>query len=248
MKAILLAAGYSKRLGELTANMPKALLTLNEKTMLDYLIEKLERIEKLEDVFLVTNNKYYQNFLNWQTTYNGKLKIQILNDLTNNNDERLGAIGDIMLTIEHYNINDDILVSATDGYFDFEITDMVDYFYTSKKNVVMAKKYDNFEELKRLGVASIDNTNKIVLMEEKPQKPKSDIAIFATYLYKKEVLPLFKEYKDENNNMDAPGNFLSWLYKKTDVLAYVYRDDIYDIGTSESYFFVDNKVKEKHNR
>ena len=44
-----------------------------------------------------------------------------------------------MLTIEHYNIDDDILVSATDGYFDFEITDMVDYFYLKK--VVMAKKY-----------------------------------------------------------------------------------------------------------
>lgn len=248
MKVILLAAGYSKRLGELTANTPKALLTLNEKPMLNYLIEKLEKIEQLKDVFLVTNNKYYQNFIDWQNTYKGRLKIQILNDLTNNNDERLGAIGDIMLTLDHYKIDDDILVSATDGYFDFEITDMIEYFYTTNKNVVMGKKYDNLEELKRLGVASIDKNNKITLMEEKPQEPKSDIAIFATYLYKKEILPLFKQYKDEKNNMDAPGNFLSWLYKLTDVLAYVYSDDIFDIGTPESYFCVDNIVKEKHNK
>ena len=249
MKAILLAAGYSKRLGELTENMPKALLPLANKPMFNYFVEKLEKITQLHDVFLVTNNKYHQNFLNWKTTYSGRLNIQILNDKTNNNEERLGAIGDILLTLETFQIyNDDILVAATDNYFEFEITDMVEYFYQTKKNVVLAKKYENREELKRLGVANLDENGKIILMEEKPAEPKSDIAIFATYLYQKNVLPLFKTYKQEGNNMDAPGNFVSWLYKKQDVLGYVYHDDIYDIGTPEAYFYVDNKVKEKHNK
>lgn len=248
MKAILLAAGYSKRLGELTENTPKTLLTLDNKTIFDYLIEKLEKINVLNDIYVVTNNKYYKNFIAWKNTYNGRLNIEFLNDLTDNNDERLGAVGDIMLAIKHFNIEDDMLITATDGYFEFELKDMVDYFYKTQKNVVMAKRHENYEELKRFGVATLDENGKIILMEEKPLMPKSNIVVFATYLFKKEILPFFEEYKRSGNNMDAPGNFVSWLYKKTDVFAYVYDDVIYDIGTVDSYNYVNNLVKLKHNK
>jgi glucose-1-phosphate thymidylyltransferase len=239
MKTLLLAAGYSRRLEELTQDLPKSLLTVGGKTLLDLLMEKLEKVKQLDnELYLVTNAKYYQNFVDWKQTYKGRFDVKILNDKTTCNEERLGAIGDILLSIEHFNINEDLLISATDGYFEFGLEDYVNFFDQIDKDCVLAKRVPDREELKRLGVASIDENNIITLMEEKPQEPKSDIAVFATYLYKKETLPLFNVYKAEGNNMDAPGNFVSWLYKRKPVYAYVVNQEIVDIGTVDVY----NKV------
>lgn len=243
MKVLLLAAGYSRRLNELTETTPKSLLPLDGKPILNYLIEKLERIPEIQDVYIVTNNKYIGKFEEWFESYKGRLSIEILNDKTNSNEERLGAIGDIMLSIEHFKIDEDLMISATDSYFEFELNGFVDYFYQTKANAVIAKKSDDIEELRRVGVANLDENNRIILMEEKPQEPKSNIAIFATYLYKKETLPMFKTYKEENNNMDAPGNFVSWLYKRDVVNAYVYDEEIFDIGTVDSYKMANDKSK-----
>lgn len=243
MKVLLLAAGYSKRLNELTENTPKSLLPLNGKPILDYLIEKLEKVSEIDDVYLVTNNKYISNFEQWLETYKGRLKISLLNDMTNSNEERLGAIGDIMLSIDHFGINEDLLISATDAYFEFNLNNFVEYFNLINSDLVLAKKYENREELKRLGVANLSKTGTITLMEEKPQEPKSDIAIFATYIYKKETLPLFHLYKSEGRNMDAPGNFVSWLYQQKPVNAFVVEQEIFDIGTVDSYNKADQKTK-----
>ena len=72
-------------------------------------------------------------------------------------------------------------------------------------------------------------------MVEKPQNPKTKTAAFASYIYKKETLPLIKQYLAEGNNPDAPGFFPSWLYKHKPVYAYHFEGACYDIGTPESY-------------
>ena len=72
-------------------------------------------------------------------------------------------------------------------------------------------------------------------IEEKPAQPKSDTAVFATYLYKQDTVPLFAEYLAAGNNPDAPGNFPACLYRRKDVYAYTFEGECYDIGTKESY-------------
>lgn len=243
MKALLLAAGYSRRLGELTQNTPKALLPIAGRPILDYLMDKLEEIKQLDEVYLVTNNKYISNFEVWKNEYKGNLKINLLNDKTNSNEERLGAIGDIILTIEHFNINEDLLVAATDSYFDFDLVGFIDFSLSKNKDTVLGQRIKNYEELKRFGVAEVDENSIITGMEEKPQQPKSDLAVFANYYYKKETLPLFNTYKQENNNMDAPGNFVHWLYKRKPVCVYATDKDFYDIGTVETYKEVNLKAQ-----
>ena len=60
-----------------------------------------------------------------------------------------------------------------------------------------------------MGVAQLDCNDKIIGFEEKPKEPKSDIAVYATYIYEKNTLQLFKKYLEEGNNPDAPGYFPS---------------------------------------
>ena len=95
------------------------------------------------------------------------------------------------------------------------------------------------ERLKGFAVAELDAHGKVLSLEEKPAQPKSDIAIFATYFYRAETLPLFEVYKaahaGEQKKMDAPGQFPQWLYTQKDVYAYTMEGQCHDLGTIDSY-------------
>lgn len=235
MKALLLAAGYARRLGELAKDTPKALLEISNKPLLDYLIEKLEKVNDLTDIYLITNEKYFKKFVEWRQNYKGRLNVFIKSDGTTSNENRLGAIGDIIFSIENFNIDDDLLITATDSYFNFELDGFIKLFKDVNLDVIMGQKFLDKEEIKRFGVAQLDKDNIIIDMEEKPQEPKSDIVVYATYIFKKDTLPLFYKYKNENNNMDAPGNFVNWLYKRSKVKVFIAQEKYYDIGTKETY-------------
>ena len=71
--------------------------------------------------------------------------------------------------------------------------------------------------------------------EEKPKQPKSSLAVPPFYLFKRETLPMLRNYLAEGHNADAPGNFISWLIQVQDVYVYRFQGNRYDIGTLESY-------------
>ena len=100
MKALILAAGYATRLYPLTINRPKPLLPVSGKPLIDYIMDKLEELPELEEVYVVTNNRFFKNFDEWARKHSSSKKITTINDKTLTNEERLGAIGDIQLVIE----------------------------------------------------------------------------------------------------------------------------------------------------
>lgn len=243
MKAIILAAGYATRLYPLTKDMPKALLEVQNKAIIDYILDEINLISDIDEVFVISNAVFYDKFLEWKDSATRIKPVTILNDNTHNNEERLGAIGDISLLINTFHIDEDVLIIAGDNLFDFKLTDFYDSYKSHLKDCVCVKKYDNKEELKSFAVASISDKNIITDLVEKPQNPKSDIAVFATYIYTKDTVKLFQKYLDEGHNKDAPGYFLEYLYKIKDVFAYEFSGNCIDIGTLSSYEYVKEHFK-----
>ncbi len=235
MKAIILVAGYATRLYPLTKDKPKALLPVCGKGIIDYILDEINTITEIDEIYVVSNKIFYDQFLMWKNSANTDKKLSVLNDGTVDNEGRLGAIGDINLAIDSYKIDDDLLIIAGDNLFNYKLGDFVKFFNENKKDCVCGKESDNVEMLKSFAVATLDDNNKILDLEEKPSEPKGNIAIYATYLYKRETLPLFKKYLDDGNNKDAPGYFVEWLYKRQDVLAYKFFGDCVDIGTFDAY-------------
>src|SRR5690625_1132487 len=128
MKAIILAAGYATRLFPLTKNRAKPLLEVGGKTILDHIMEKVEKVAEIDEVFLVTNNKFSQSFIDWRDAYHGDKPIKVINDQTLSNEDRLGAIADMQYVIKQEALDDDVMVLAGDNLFDFELTDFVTYY------------------------------------------------------------------------------------------------------------------------
>jgi len=233
MKCILLCAGYATRLFPLTENFPKALLKVGGRPIIDYVIDEVNSLEEVDEIYLVTNNKYTPHFQEWAKKKNNDKPIIVFNDLTTNNENRLGAIGDIEYTIEKAKIDDDVLIIATDNLFTFKLKDFVDFQKKYNASAICVKT-EEYENLKRLGVVETDENMRIVGFEEKPEQPKGKYAATAVYLYPRSVVPVFKQYIDEGNKADAPGNFVAYLYKKSPVYGYAFSGDWFDVGTHEA--------------
>lgn len=240
MKAIILAAGYATRLYPLTKYTPKALLKIKGIAIIDHIVNKIKKIDDINEIIVITNNKFYKDFLNWYK-YNKEdiIPITILNDLTTSNDNRLGAISDLQFAIEQKNINEDILLLACDNYFSFELSDFYNYYKHKNENCIVGKEEKNVD-YKHFGIAALDNNNLITNFIEKPDFPLSNIITYAIYIYKKETLPLVKEYLNEGNSKDGLGNFNSWLYNKRPIYCYKFKGNCYDIGSLETYNKLNN--------
>lgn len=240
MKAVVLAAGYATRLYPLTKDRPKPLLEVAGKTILDHIVEKMEKVEEINEVIIVTNHKFTTHFEEWAREAAYTKKLTVVNDGTMTNETRLGAIGDIQFVLEQLKLEDDLMILAGDNLFDFELNDFVSYFRKIGTDCITAYLEENDAQLKRAGIVELGDNDKVVSFEEKPAEPKSFYCVPAFYLYEKDTLPLFKQYLEEGNDPDAPGHFVPFLLEKKDVHVYLFEGKRYDIGTVESY----EKVKE----
>lgn len=245
MKALILAAGYATRLYPLTKDRPKALLEVCGKAILDYIAAEVGTIDEIDEMVIISNDKFYPHFQQWAARADipfGK-KITVLNDHTTDETNKLGAIMDMWYAIDSLKIDEDIVVIAGDNLFTYKLKDSYDLFRQSGKDLVLAKTMHLQSDLQRMAVGLLDENNIIIDMEEKPKNPKSDIAFFATYFYRRDTLPMIRQYLQEGNPPDAPGHFPAWLYVRKPVMAHLFSGECYDIGTYESYEDVQRNFK-----
>ncbi len=241
MKALILAAGYATRLYPLTLDKPKALLTVGKQTILDFVVDQINSIDSIDTIYLVTNSRFYSQFIEWKNAKKISKEIVIVDDNTTSDETKLGAIGDIEFVINSQKIDDDLLIMASDNIFTFHLKDFYNYFKDKNTDTILVKKINSIDDLKRMANVVTDDNGLVQEMVEKPSVPISNLAAFASYIYKKETLKLFKEYLDSGNNPDAPGFFPSWLCRKKSIYAYEFNGECYDIGTHKSYEEV-NKI------
>lgn len=235
MKAIILAAGYATRLYPLTENRPKPLLGVGGKPILQYLLEKIEPLDLVDEVIIATNDRFYDQFVDWMAGFVYSKKIIVLNDGTTANENRLGAIADLCFALEERQLDEDLLVLAGDNLFDFALTDFVAYYQKVRADCITAHQLDDLEELRKTGVIETNGEGRVLSFAEKPMDPRSNLAVPPFYIYRRETIPLLKEYLQAGENPDTPGNFIPWLLKRKKVYAFLFEGARYDIGTPASY-------------
>jgi len=233
MHAIILAAGYGTRLRHVIGNKPKALVKIGEKTILDYLVKNIENTD-IKNTTIVTNNKFYQQFMDWKEQYRGSLKINIVNNNTNTNEERLGGIKDLHLGITSSNIEEDILILSSDNILNFSLNEFIKYFKTHNQITNGSVIIPNKEEIKKMGVIQIDELKRIISFEEKPENPRSNLGSIGCYIFPKNKLNLIKEYLDKNHNPEGPGFLIQHLHNKYPIHCFITNTSWFDIGTAET--------------
>jgi len=241
MQSLILAAGYATRLYPLTKKNPKPLLEIGGKTIIDRLISDLDEIDEIDRHIIVTNAIFLERFEDWKVHSHYKKEIVIVNDGSTNNDNRLGAVRDILFVIEQLSICDDMLILAGDNIINFSFNNFVKFALLKGTSCITCHYEPSLSALQKTGVLETNDDLKVLAMYEKPKMPPSNWAVPPFYFYKAEDLKLISKALSEGCGFDAPGNLIAWLCKKTTVYAWKIEGKRYDIGDMESYKNV-NKI------
>ena len=244
MKCVVIAAGYATRLGELTKNFPKPLLKIGNSTILGKMLDDIDRIPEIDEHIIITNHKFAGIFEEWAKTNtnrsNGTNKwqkpITIVDDGTETNDMRLGAVCDLLFAMDKLHIDDDLLVVAADNLLFFSFQEFVDFAREKGTSCIMCHEQPSIEKLQRTGVVELDANNKVLGMEEKPQVPKSHWAVPPFYIYLKKDLDLVRHSVENGCGKDAPGNLAHYMVEHTTMHAWPMSAGRFDIGSLDTYY------------
>jgi glucose-1-phosphate thymidylyltransferase len=239
---VVLAAGYATRLGELTKEFPKPLLKIGDSTILGRMLDDIDRIDDITRHVIVTNHKFAPIFEKWAAEQHYSKPIAIIDDGSTTNDNRLGAVCDLLLVLESLPKQgdleglDDLLVVAADNLLFFSFQEFVDFAKYKQTSCIMCHEQPSIEKLQRTGVVELDAEMKVLGMEEKPQVPKSHWAVPPFYIYLKKDLELVRHSVENGCGKDAPGNLAHYMVEHTTMHAWPMSAGRFDIGSLDTYY------------
>ena len=236
MKNIVIAAGYATRLGELTRNFPKPLLKIGSNTILGRMLDDIDRIPDIDEHIIITNHKFAPIFDQWRQEQHYTKPITIVDDGTESNETRLGAVCDLLYAMEQLSLDDDLLVVAADNLLFFSFQEFVDFAKSKATSCIMCHEQPSIERLQRTGVVEVDSQWRVLGMEEKPQEPKSHWAVPPFYIYLKKDLPLVRHAVADGCGKDAPGNLAHYMVEHTVMHAWPMSAGRFDIGSLDTYY------------
>ncbi len=207
MKGVVLAGGKGSRLHPLTKITNKHLLPVYDKPMIYYPIRTLVDAG-IRDILIVTGGGNAGDFL--RLLANGKEFG--LTHLNFTYQEGEGGIAEALSLAQHFAEGERICVVLGDNILEKPIKDAVDAFRQQERGARILLKV--VPDAERFGVAEM-NGQKIIGIEEKPSKPKSNYAVTGIYLYDETVWDKIKtlvpsgrgelEITDVNNAYIAEG-------------------------------------------
>ena len=188
MKAIILAGGYALRLLPLTKHIPKPLLPVAGKPIIDYLLEQLARITEVDEIIVSTNARFKNHFQYWLRGVPEPIKyiLKLVIEPTSEADEKLGAIAALQYVIDReYFADEDILVLAGDNLFEFQLLDFVSFYKRHARPILAFRNMVDSDKsiLKNFGLGILNADSKVIGFQEKSSQPASTLIATGCYLY-----------------------------------------------------------------
>jgi len=233
MKAVVLAGGYATRLWPITEHRPKMFLPIGENTVIDEIFEDLEADDRVDEVFVSTNERFADTFADYLDD-SPFAKPTLSVEETVAEDEKFGVVGALEQLVEREGVDDDLIVVAGDNMISFDLADFADFFEDKGTPTLAAYDVGDRERAKSYGLVQLDG-DEVVDFQEKPDDPQSTLVSIACYAFPAETLPDLTTYLEDGENPDEPGWFLQWLQQRGAVHAYTFDGAWFDIGTADSY-------------
>lgn len=233
MKCLILAAGYATRLYPLTKDFPKPLLPVGSSTILDRLLDDLSKTAEIRDYIVVSNHRFAARFGDWA---GGRPeRITVVDDGTESNETRFGAVRDIQFAAEKLELDDDLLVMAGDNVLDFSLSGFVAFAREKNAPCVLCHEENDIAKQRKTAIITVDDDCRITSYEEKPEAPRGNLAVPPFYCYRACDVKRISEALATGCGADAPGSFAAWLSARTAMYAYRMPGKRYDVGDLASY-------------
>jgi len=227
MKSLILASGFGTRLYPLTITKAKALLEYKGKASISHIVDK---IPQNIDILVNINKKFEADFRRWQNTVGRAVTLCVEPVFTE--EQAFGAVGSLDYWIRTENITDDLLVIASDNYFELDLSKFI-AAYNGANTLVAVYDIDDKSKASQYGVVQLDGC-KIAGFEEKPAQPESSLIAVACYILPPRIFPLLFQFCAQRKR-DNLGDLIAYLAEKDEVHAYIFSELWFDIGSIEAY-------------
>ncbi len=249
MNVVILCAGFATRMYPLTKHFPKPLLMVAGKPVLDYLLDQIMAMPDICSIHIVSNDRFFDHFKDWRDDHQatgsfGSIAVHVHNDKTTDNENRLGAAGDLQLALKMIGRPSGIMVSGGDNIYRFSLAPLLETFLSSDRHYIVALPEKNIENLRKTGVLELDHRNRVVRLHEKPAHPVSHWISPPLYFFQPSVWPVLDSFLQTSANHDAPGHFIDYLCQQEKVEAFRLDAGRFDIGSIESYRRADRELRE----
>lgn len=221
MKALLLAAGLGSRLGSITTNIPKPLVNIKNKPVIDYLICKLINLN-VSHIYINTHYKreLIENFI---TNARYPVEISLIYE-----KKLLGTAGTLKSLIDKIN-SQDFLVMHADNYFEDNLINLKNKHFEQDKNVLITMGTTKVDSPLDFGTVTLSERGFVEKFYEKDINSPSIIANTAIYFMKPEVSEIVKQLPESQNDISL--HLVPKLIGK--IRAEPVEGFFYDIGTPE---------------
>ncbi len=207
MRGIILAGGTGSRLYPLTKVTNKHLLPVGNQPMIYYPVQKLIQAG-IKDILIVTGVDHMGDVVQLLGSGN-----DFGCNFTYRVQDQAGGIAQALMLAKDFANNEPITVILGDNIFQDSIKKFVASFKTGAS--LLLKEVDDPE---RFGVATFSE-DKIITIEEKPKKPKSNFAITGIYIYDKQVFEIIKQCKPSKRG-ELEISDVNAEYLKKDQISY----------------------------
>jgi len=244
MKGIILAGGFATRLNPVTKVTNKHLLPVYNKPVIYYGIEKLVEIG-IDRMMIVTSPQHVDDFVNllgsgqdFISKKTGK-QIQIVYGIQN----EPSGIAEGLWIAKDYVGDDNCILYLGDNIFEDDISEYVKQFQGGA--LVFLKEV---KDPRKFGVAVLDENNNVLQIEEKPQNPKSNLAVTGLYVYDNTVFnKMIGQPKSERGEYEI--TYINNLYIQEGKLKAVsLKKEWFDIGTFESLLTASEFYEDKNTK
>ena len=234
---LLLCAGFGARMGEMTRSVPKPLLPIAGRPLLDHLLDRLTGLAELGEMHLVTNRGSRQRFERWAgERAPGGPELRLWHNGCARAEERPGAIADLDFLWRRAGRPEKAVVAGGDNIFLFPLAPFWREFHRRRENVVLALREPSLEERQRTGVLELDEDDRVLALHEKPERPPSSWICPALYGLRCSGLLRLAEYLDGDRPSDDLGRFIAFLVEREPVVACRMRGRRLHVGSPESYW------------
>ncbi|MBI49377.1 MAG: nucleotidyl transferase [Crocinitomicaceae bacterium] len=203
MKALILAAGYGKRLMPLTKHTPKCLTKINkQQTIIDFWIEKINKIG-IKDILI---NTHYLN----RSVNNHIKKKKFINNIKITYEKKLLGTAGTLLRNKSFFSNQKGLLLHADNYVDINLNSLIKAHNLRPKSCTLTMLTFNSKDPKNVGIVKTDKKNRLKKYYEKcsnkPGKANGAIYVldqkfisqinsknFRNKDFSKDIIPIYKK-------------------------------------------------------
>ena len=238
MKAYLLAAGYATRLYPLTKDRPKPLLEIGGEPLLSHILRRVLGLHGLTAVTVIGNHRFHEPLADWARTVDCPVPIDVLDDGSSSDDDKLGASGDLAFALRTSppGAGEDFVVVAGDNWIRFDLAAAQrDFLEQGRRPMILLRELSEVPAgPSPYNEVTTDAEGRVLRLREKPDDPRTALVAIAAYFFPSRVRDLLDHYLVNGGNPDAPGHFIEWLVRHAPVRSHVFDGEWMDIGSPEA--------------